>query len=153
LDGVRQDFIVERAPETARAVQPHQLVLSLSVTGARVEPAGDSVLLVLDDSGRRIAYSRLRATDATGKELPARMEVELQKLAVVVNDAGAMYPIRIDPTFSDANWVSMGGGLPGVNGYVFAMVLDGSGNLYIGGQFTIVGNTIATNIARWAGTN
>ncbi len=38
-------------------------------------------------------------------------------LAVVVNDADAVYPVRIDPTFSDANWVSMGG-FPGANGDV-----------------------------------
>jgi hypothetical protein len=31
-------------------------------------------VLVLNQSGRRIGYSRLRVTDATGRELPARME-------------------------------------------------------------------------------
>ncbi len=86
------------------------------------------------NSGRKIAYSRLRVTDATGKELPARIEVASAgdeatsfdfwiasakdideqnflspaakdvELAVVVNDAEAVYPVRIDPTFSDANW-------------------------------------------------
>ena len=94
--------------------------------------------LVLEHSGRKIAYSRLRVTDATGKELPARIEVLSGEpepgLAVVVNDADAVYPVRIDPTFSDANWVSMGG-IPGANGDVYAAVVDGSGNLYIGGVF------------------
>ena len=51
----------------------------------------------------------------------------------------AVYPVRIDPTFSDANWVSMGG-IPGADGHVYAAVVDGSGNLYIGGDFTVVGN-------------
>ena len=51
-------------------------------------------------------------------------------LAVVVNDAEGVYPVRIDPTFSDANWVSMGG-FPGANVLVFATVTDGSGNFYI----------------------
>ena len=62
-------------------------------------------------------------------------------LAVVVDDANAVYPVRIDPTFSDANWVSMGG-IPGANGGVNAAVIDGSGNLYIGGSFTIVGGAL-----------
>src|SRR5262249_54105643 len=53
-------------------------------------------------------------------------------------------------TFSDANWISLGG-LPGANGPVYAAVVDGSGNLYIGGRFTVVGDTIATNIAKWNG--
>ena len=46
-------------------------------TPARAEPAADGAQLVLENSGRKIAYNRLRVTDATGKELPARMEVVL----------------------------------------------------------------------------
>ena len=78
---------------------------------------------------------------------PAREE-----LAVVVNDSEAVYPVRIDPTFSDANWVSMGG-VPGANGPVDAAGIDGSGNLYIGGQFTVAGNAIANYIAKWNGSS
>jgi hypothetical protein len=36
-------------------------------------------------------------------------------------------------TFSDANWISMYPSIPGANGLVRAAVVDGSGNLYIGG--------------------
>ena len=141
MDGVRQDFIVEQAPASPPG---GELVVKLAVSGAQVEPAADGARLVLDHSGRKIAYSRLRVTDATGKELPARIETEPNSalctpdsalgMAVVVNDADAVYPVRIDPTFSDANWVSMGG-FPGANGTVYAAVTDGSGNLYIGGGF------------------
>jgi hypothetical protein len=46
---------------------------------------------------------------------------------VVVNDAGAVYPVRIDPTFSDANWMSMGG-VEGADGPVLAAVTLGSFN-------------------------
>ena len=49
--------------------------MKLAVTGAQVEPAAYGARLVLENSGRKIAYSRLRVTDATGKELPARIEV------------------------------------------------------------------------------
>ena len=45
------------------------------VAGARVEEAVSDAQLVLEHSGRKIAYTRLRATDARGKELAARMEV------------------------------------------------------------------------------
>jgi hypothetical protein len=31
-------------------------------------------------------------------------------------------------------------------------VVDGSGNIYIGGQFTIVGEGFATNVAKWNGS-
>ena len=179
MDGVRQDFIVGQSPPSPPA---GELVVKLAVAGAQVEAAADGPRLVLEHSGRKIAYSRLRVTDATGRELPARMEVcqvgdevtslnssdlfgsDIEEkslltsapasgtLAVVVNDAGAVYPVRIDPTFSDANWVSLGG-ITGANGQVNAAVIDGSGNLYIGGEFTIVGNAIANGIAQWNGSS
>src|SRR5207247_3644318 len=57
----------------------------------------------------------------------------------------------IDPTFSDANWISMGG-IPGANDRVNAAVVDSSGNLYIGGNFTIVGDVLANYIAKWDGS-
>src|SRR5207253_2588729 len=73
------------------------------------------------------------------------------ELLVLVNDTDAVYPVRIDPTFSDANWMSMGG-IPGADNMVLAAVVDGSGNLYIGGRFTVVGNVIANGVAKWDGS-
>jgi len=54
--------------------------------------------------------------------------------------------------FSDANWISMGG-IPGSDDIVTAAAVDGSGNLYIGGVFNIVGDLLVTNIAKWNGTS
>ncbi len=194
MDGVRQDFIIEQRPVGAGPLR-----VELVVAGAKVEPLADGAQLVLENSGRKIAYSRLRVTDATGKELTARIEVasgilpdvegahpadrnwavdfsrtSLQErtksgglealalrqagmpaatvLAVLVNDSDAVYPVRIDPTFSDANWISMGG-IPGADNYVYAAVVDGSGNLYIGGGFTVVGDVTANCIAKWNGSS
>src|SRR6266446_5108790 len=70
MDGVRQDFIIEQRP-----VGTGPLRVELDVAGAKFEPAAGGAQLVLENSGRKIAYSRLRVTDATGKELTARMEV------------------------------------------------------------------------------
>jgi hypothetical protein len=70
MDGVRQDFIIAQRPEGAG-----ELAVWLAASGAKVEPAVGGAQLVLENSGRKIAYSRLRATDAKGKELTARMEV------------------------------------------------------------------------------
>jgi hypothetical protein len=67
---VRQDFVVLERP-----AGNGELAVRLAVSGARVEPAAFGSQLVLENSGRKIAYSRLCVTDATGKELPARMEV------------------------------------------------------------------------------
>jgi hypothetical protein len=156
MDGVRQDFVVIQKPRGTG-----ELRVNLAVSGAKLEQTAYGAQLVLPLSGRKIAYTRLHVTDAKGTELPAKIEVVKNfalrtphsefALAVVVNDANATYPVRIDPTFSDANWVSMGG-IPGANDTVMAAVIDVSGNLYIGGYFTAVGNTIANNIAEWNGS-
>jgi hypothetical protein len=188
MDGVRQDFIVEDCPGRARlppslpSSQPAgELVVKLAVTGAQVEPAADGARLVLANSGRKIAYSRLSVTDVTGKELPARIEVSSAedeatsfnswivsgkdideqnflspaandvKLAVVVNDAEAVYPVRIDPTFSDANWSALGSGMNN-GGDVHALAVSGS-TLYAGGGFTTAGGSAANLIAQWNGSS
>jgi hypothetical protein len=148
MDGVRQDFVVTDKPAGVG-----ELELRLEVAGARVEEMVGGARLVLEESGRKIAYSRLRAVDAAGKELAAWLEMlSTERLEVRVEDAGAVYPVRIDPTFSDANWVSMGD-VPGTDGYVEAAVTDGLGNLYVGGTFTVAGNVIANNVAEWNGSS
>ena len=53
----------------------------------------------------------------------------------------------------DENWASdFGSTIPGVNGYVNALALDGSGNLYAGGDFTTAGGVSANRVAKWNGS-
>lgn len=159
VDGVRQDFIIQQRP-----AGEGELRVELDVTGATVAPLGNGVRLTLHGSGRQLAYHRLHVSDATGRELPARMEVAsgirpdvegahptASRLDVLVDDANAIYPVRIDPTFSDADWVGFGG-ISGANGDVHSIVADATGNLYIGGDFTAVGNILASRIAKWDGS-
>ncbi len=148
VNGLRQDFVVVERPAGGSG-----LYLLLEVTGATVDTAPYGAKLTLP-GGREIAYSRLHVTDATGRELPARMEAEAaDRLRVLVDDADASYPVRIDPTFSDADWVSMNPRSQDANGTVNDMVTDDSGNLYIGGSFTVVGGIQAKSIAKWDGSS
>ena len=149
VDGVRQDFIVED-----RLAGVEDLSVDLALSGAMAEAAADGAKLILAGSGRALVYNRLRVTDAGGRELSARMEVlSASRIAVRVADAQASYPIRIDPTFSDADWASLNPGIPGASNVVRAAVVDGAGDLYIGGDFTVVGTVAASRIAKWNGTN
>jgi len=62
-------------------------------------------------------------------------------------------PLQLtNSTFSDANWISINPNIPGTDGTVRATVVDGSGNLYIGGSFTVVGEVVANGIAKWNGS-
>ena len=192
VDGVRQDFVIGERP----AGTGH-LRVELALSGARAEGAAYGAKVIMEGSGRALAYSRLRATDASGQELRARLEVDQpnsesrkqkaemsrspgrckaesrkQKveinqslltsaatrtevpgsgLVVVVEDAEAVYPVRIDPTFSDANWVSLNPGMAGPDSPVSAIAVDGSGNVYAGGAFSFVGTVTANYIAKWNG--
>jgi hypothetical protein len=147
-DGVRQDFVIAAPPAGAG-----DLRVELALSGARAEAAACGARLTLEGSGRALAYSRLRVEDATGRELTARLEVlSANRLAVSVADANATYPVRIDPTFSDANWVSLNTGLPGADGRVSAIAVDDSGNVYVSGEFTFIGTVPAIGIAKWDGS-
>ena len=51
----------------------------------------------------------------------------------------------------DENWLA-GYQLPGMNGGIDALLLDGNGNLYAGGNFSTAGGVAALRVARWDGT-
>jgi hypothetical protein len=153
VDGVRQDFVIESPPLNPQRSTLNQsagdVVVELALSGARAEAAAGGARLALDGSGRALAYSRLRVEDARGRELTARLEVlSADRLAVSVADANATYPVRIDPTFSDADWVSLGSGM---NNRVDALAVSGT-NLYAGGLFSTAGGVTANGIAKWDGS-
>jgi hypothetical protein len=148
MNGMHQDFVIAE-----RLAGEGDLWVELAVDGAKAEQLVEGVRLVLADGGRKLKYHRLHVADVTGKELAAKLVVSAGNCLILrLNDEAAKYPIRIDPTFSDANWVSMGT-LPGVDGGVTAAVTDNSGNLYIGGFFTAVGDVVANGIAKWNGSS
>lgn len=72
--------------------------------------------------------------------------------ALVILTAVAQTGLWAGPPFTDADWEGIGGAIPGVNGGVDAMVRDPTGNLYVGGDFTVAGETQAAYIAMWNGT-
>ncbi|HUD46217.1 MAG TPA: hypothetical protein VMR33_05275 [Candidatus Baltobacteraceae bacterium] len=59
---------------------------------------------------------------------------------------------RAQATFSDANWVSLGG-IAGAGGVIYATAVDTNGNLYVGGSFGTIGTIFAANIAKWDGNS
>jgi len=148
LDGIRQDFIISRPP-----AGPGLLRLELKVQGARVEERGGRLELHFDEADRVLTYGRLHVEDASGKPLPADMvRVDSERIALRVDDSIATYPLRIDPTFSDANWTGLGG-FSGTDASVQAIVVDDTGNVYIGVSIlSAVGNVPVQQIAMWDGT-
>ncbi|MDZ7832989.1 MAG: hypothetical protein U5L07_14675 [Desulfobacterales bacterium] len=149
VDGVRQDFVLHQRP-----AGDGELVLELALEGVRAEPAGAGARLKIEGSGRTLAYQRLEVSDAHGRALPASMVVtDSGGLAITVADAGAAWPIRIDPTFSNENWRGFPHG-GGVDAVVFALAPDGNGGVYVGGGFEEAnGKPGFTRIAHWDGND
>jgi hypothetical protein len=53
-----------------------------------------------------------------------------------------------------SSWSSLGSGMDGPNGpTVYALALDGSDNLYAGGEFTTAGGVSANHVAKWNGSS
>ena len=148
-DGLRQDFVVPSRPQGTG-----KLMIRSTLAGATAQQFAQSIRLSLKNSRRELVYTNLRVTDALGKAVPARLAVHNSStIDIEVDDASATYPIRIDPTISDANWQGIGGQLPGFDGPVNAVVYDSVGNLYIGGSFTHASGVPVNDIAKWDGSN
>ena len=142
--GIRQDFVVPAAPQGSG-----ELALDLEFSGATLERAGEAVTVTLPQ-GRKLLYHQLHVTDSADKTLAARFELpDANRLRIIVADAGAAYPVRIDPTLTDTDWISLA--LPDTNGPVKALVWDGT-NLYAGGIFTVIGGVATNRIAKWDGS-
>jgi hypothetical protein len=97
---LEQGWTVEIAPEGEGP-----LVVEVSVEGADVQPlgSGDGALLVTAD-GTRVSYGRAAAWDADGEPVPVVIEVDEGRILVVVDDAGAAYPLEIDPFLTTPEW-------------------------------------------------
>lgn len=145
-NGLRQDFVIADRPGGQGS-----LMLTLGVEGAAVSsPDKNRVLLRFPGSGRELAYDRLHVFDATGKILPASMAAAGPDIRIQVDDQEAVYPVCIDPTYSDADWDSLGN-FPGPNASVGDMVMSPAGDIIIGGLFTAIGDLPANRIAKWDG--
>ncbi len=142
MDGIRQDFVVTQSPTGSG-----DLRVRLALAGATAEAIVGGVRLKFDGSGRELSYHRLHVTDASGKSIDASWEVsETGGIAIRVVDSDAEYPIRIDPTFSNADWAALGSGI--LNSSVICMTMNGT-DLYVGGSFTNPGN----RVAKWNGSS
>jgi len=100
-EGIEQGFTLRERPDAGFGTEPLRVVMT--VTGelhARLEDDGQAVSLVRRDGGQALRYDHLAAYDATGRELPSRMEVSEGEISLVVEEAAAVYPVTIDPLFT-----------------------------------------------------
>ena len=103
------------------------LVLTIAIdTGLQTRLAADSGRIQFVDSMDRVQfqYADLKAWDAAGRKLPAKMLASNGRIALLINDSGATYPVTIDPliftepklTASDAATFDEFGNSVGISG-------------------------------------
>jgi trimeric autotransporter adhesin len=132
--GLEQGFTFDSRPRGAAHGRP--LTISLSLSGD-LNPSLDQQGTTLILSRNRLTkpelrYAGLAAHDATGKELPAWLELQGSELRLRVRAAGARYPVVVDPVVQLAELTAS----------------DGADDDFFGISVAISGNTVvagATN--------
>jgi FG-GAP repeat len=94
--GLEQGFTVSKPPAPGAGA----LVLAMRVEGSLTpEQVGSQILFRTHAGVTALRYGELTALDATGRRLPARMEIRGSMIQLRIEDSGAHYPLRIDPFF------------------------------------------------------
>ncbi|HLW87643.1 MAG TPA: FG-GAP repeat protein [Terriglobales bacterium] len=119
--GLEQGFTLRQAPGKS-GDQPLTITLALSgnVT-AGLDQDGQGLTLTDRNGKYRWRYAGLRASDATGQELQAWLEVDAEQLVLHVRDAGARYPIVVDPIVQAAELTEANGSAYDTWGYSVAI--------------------------------
>jgi hypothetical protein len=93
--GLEQSFQVS-APPPGKG--PLEIDVAFDGVAPEAVPGSRDRVRLRDDGGTvRGGYRDLLAADADGRALPARMEVSAGRVSLVIEDAGAAYPVAVDP--------------------------------------------------------
>ncbi len=86
------------------------LILQLDLDSVLpISQSGDSLLLT-QANGNTITYSKFKVWDATGRNLPAHMQLTNQQLKLIIDDSSARYPLMIDPSFQQQAYLKASNG-------------------------------------------
>jgi hypothetical protein len=116
--GLEHGFTVRTAPAQeeapgARGLLTVTMALETGLT-PRLNAAADSLAFTTADGKTQLHYAGLKSWDATGRVLPSRIEPrENGEWALLVDDAGAQYPVTIDPLIYVQTEVTAPDGNPG----------------------------------------
>ncbi len=127
--GLEQGFTLDHRPLAGHG----PLVLSLGTTGALATRRSRSGVVFQSAAGKTVLrYGALSARDARGHVLPASLGVHNHGLRLQVDDAGAVYPLTIDPKLTNPQkFVPKGEN--GDADFGAAMALSGDGNTVLVG--------------------
>ncbi len=103
-EGVEHGFVLPEPPLVARDGGP--LRLEIEIGGdydARLDAETGSIILEGRVGSAVFTYDQLHVFDTKDLQLDSHFELEGARLAIVVNDEGATYPLTIDPLLAQQN--------------------------------------------------
>jgi hypothetical protein len=109
-DGLEQGFTLAERPAGVG-----KLLLELRLEGAKAKRRGEA-LVFETPTGRKLSYGKLVVQDARGEPLAAKLQLAgAGRIAVSVDDAGAAYPIVVDPLLEESDDAMLQGEQPFAN--------------------------------------
>ena len=124
--GLEQGFTLEQPPGKAHG-RPLTMALSLSGDStASLDADGTAVTLNGRNGQAALRLAGLVAYDATGRELRGRFVLHGEELVLQVEDAGAQYPLVVDPFVQQAELTASDGATGDSFGYSVALSSDGN---------------------------
>ncbi|MBI5568164.1 MAG: FG-GAP repeat protein, partial [Chloroflexi bacterium] len=125
--GLQQGFTLQQPPTAKSNSEPLALSLDLGIYRAQLDADRKGATLAAAD-GSSLRYAGLLAYDADGQPLDTWLELDSHagsSLNIRVADAGARYPITVDPLIQQAKLIAWGAA--GDNfGFSVALSIDGS---------------------------
>ncbi|MCP4571198.1 MAG: hypothetical protein GY838_02490 [bacterium] len=124
-DGLEQGFEIASAPAGTGELRLEGRV----ETDLRARVSRDrGVVFENEDGMAALDYAELHVWDATGRELPARMDWNDGALALAVDDRDAVYPVTVDPIVTTPSWTEEGSQINADFGFSVATAGDVNGD-------------------------
>jgi hypothetical protein len=137
--GLEQGFTLTKPPARAGDPGDQPLTIAMGLSGdlsASLDSAGSGLTLRQHDGQAVLRYTGLAAQDAAGEPLRCWLELLGSQLLLRINDAGARYPIIVDPWMQAAELTNSSG--PAGDTLASSVAVDE------GGDTVVVGGSLAT---------
>ncbi len=139
--GLEQGFTLKARPAGSASVR---ILGSIALEGLQGRAEPGAVVGGLEAGTDVLRYGGLRVVDATGRELPSRLSARGSEVELTFEDAGATYPVTVDPLVTSPSWTYDGLLANAEMGYCVATAGDVNGD---GLSDIIVGTPTFTNAA------
>ncbi|RPJ50147.1 MAG: hypothetical protein EHM23_35670, partial [Acidobacteria bacterium] len=131
--GLEQGFTLNAPPKRRQASRTSWIELDLELTGnlkANLNTSGSKVEITTPGGVSVVHYGKLEAFDASGRALPAEMELDGSQIALLVDTRDALYPVVVDPLATSAAWTAESDQGGAAFGYSVAGAGDVNGDGY-----------------------